>query len=138
MLALAKSASRGKFLRKVKSNSIFVRPLFKSFYYAFVMFETIEMAKKAADEHRYPRIKGDLMSRALPYNSHAIRGEPGGKDIQSTSVFVKGFEKMKWTHEDLHAKFCQYGKIQSCKVSVDNDHNFLGFGFIQFCKLEEA
>jgi hypothetical protein len=102
------------------------------------MFETIEMAKKAAEEHKYPRIKGGLMCRALPYNTHAIRGEPGGKDVQSTSIFIKGFEKMKWTHEDLHAKFCEYGKIQSCKVSVDHDHKFLGFGFIQFCKLEEA
>ena len=137
MSDLARSASRGKFTF-AKKNSINFRPLFKSFYYAFVMFETIEAAKKAAEEHRYPIIKGGCMSRALPYNNHALRGEPGGKDIQSTSVFVKGFEKMKWTHADLHQKFCQYGKIQSCKVSVDPEHNFLGFGYIQYCRLEEA
>ena len=102
------------------------------------MFDTIENAKRAVEEHRYPRIKGGMMSRALPYNLHAIRGEPGGKDVQSTSIFVKGFDAMKWTHEDLYVKFCQFGKILSCKVSVDPEHNFHGFGYIQYSKIEEA
>lgn len=102
------------------------------------MFETIEAAKKATEELRFPRIKNGKMSRALPYNMHAVRGEPGGKDVQSTSIFVKGFKGMNWTHEDLYAKFCTYGKILSCKVSVDPEHNFLGFGYIQFSKIEEA
>ena len=26
----------------------------------------------------------------------------------------------------------------SCKVSVDPEHNFLGYGYIQFSKIEEA
>jgi polyadenylate-binding protein len=114
------------------------RSLFKNYYYAFVMFETIEAAKKATEELRFPRINGTKMCRALPYNMHAVRGEPGGKDVQSTSIFVKGFEQTKWTHEDLYAKFCTYGKILSCKVSIDLQHNFLGFGYIQFSKIEEA
>ena len=114
------------------------RPLFKPFYYAFVMFDTIENAKRAIEEHRYPRIKAGLMSRALPYNLHAVRGEPGGKDVQSTSIFVKGFDRVNWTHEDLYAKFCEFGKILSCKVSVDADHKFLGFGYVQYSKIEEA
>jgi hypothetical protein len=70
------------------------------------------------------------MSRALPYNLHAMRGEPGGRDVMSTSIFVKGFELMKWNHEDLYAKFCEFGKILSCKVSIDSNHSFLGFGYI--------
>jgi RNA recognition motif-containing protein len=78
------------------------------------------------------------MCRALPYNLHAVRGEPGGKDVQSTSIFVKGFEKVNWTHEDLYAKFCEFGKILSCKVSIDTDHKFLGFGYVQYSKIEEA
>jgi len=45
---------------------------------------------------------------------------------------------MKWTHEDLYAKFFKFGQILSCKVSVDPSHNFLGFGYIQYQKLEEA
>lgn len=106
------------------------RSLFKNHYYAFVMFETIEDAKKATEELKFPRIKDGKMSRVLPYNTHASRGEPGGKDVQSTSIFVKGFEKMKWSHEDLYARFCTYGKILSCKVSTDADLNFLGFGYI--------
>lgn len=114
------------------------RPLFKNFYYAFLMFESIEHSKKAAEEFRFPVIKGDKMSRALPYNLHAVRGEPGGKDVQSTSIFVKGFENMNWSHEDLYAKFCSYGKILSCKVSIDGEHNFLGYGYVQFSKIEEA
>lgn len=114
------------------------RPLFKHFYYAFVMFDTIENAKRAIEEHRYPQIKGGAMSRALSYNLHAIRGEPGGKDVQSTSIFIKGFEYGKWSHEDLYAKFCSFGKILSCKVSIDTSHNFLGFGYVQYSKIEEA
>lgn len=114
------------------------RPLFKNFYYAFVMFESIENAKKAATEFRFPRIKGGLMSRALPYNLHAIRGEPGGRDVQTTSIFVKGFEKLRWNTEDLYAKFCDFGKILSCKVSIDLEHKFLGYGYIQFSKIDEA
>lgn len=102
------------------------------------MFESIENAKKAAAEFRFPRIKGPLMSRALPYNLHAIRGEPGGRDVQTTSIFVKGFQALKWNHEDLYAKFCEFGKILSCKVSVSAEHEFLGYGYIQFSKIEEA
>jgi len=45
---------------------------------------------------------------------------------------------MKWTHEDLYAKFCTFGKILSCKVSCDHNHEFHGFGYIQFSKIEEA
>jgi RNA recognition motif-containing protein len=45
---------------------------------------------------------------------------------------------LKWSHEDLYAKFCEFGKILSCKVSVDGEHNFLGYGYIQFSKIEEA
>ena len=56
------------------------RPLFKNFYYAFVMFDSIENAKKATEEFRFPKIKG-VMARALPYNMHAVKGEPGGKDV---------------------------------------------------------
>lgn len=102
------------------------------------MFDTIENAKRAIEEHRYPKIKGEYMSRALSYNLHAIRGEPGGKDVQSTSIFIKGFEYGTWTHEDLYAKFCSFGKILSCKVSIDTSHNFLGFGYVQYAKIEEA
>jgi polyadenylate-binding protein len=114
------------------------RPLFKSFYYAFVQFDSIENAKKAAADFRFPVIKGGHMSRVLPYNMHALRGEPGGRDMQSTSVFVKGFEKAKWNHADLYAKFCTFGKIISCKVSQSPDHQFLGYGYVQYSKLEEA
>jgi polyadenylate-binding protein len=113
------------------------RPLFRSFYFAFVMFETIDHARKAAAEHKFPVIKEGKMSRVLPYNTNAIRGDHG-KDIQSSSVFVKGFESTKWTHADLYSKFCEFGTIISCKVSIDEEHNFLGFGYIQFSKLEEA
>jgi len=114
------------------------RPLFKNFYYAFVQFETIENAKKAIQDFRFPCIKRGLMSRALPYNLHAMRGEPGGRDMQSTSIFVKGFEKLKWNHADLYAKFCTFGKIISCKVSIGPDHQFLGYGYVQYSQIEEA
>ena len=80
------------------------------------MFETIEHAKKAVTQHMFPRVKDGKMSRALPYNSYAVRNENGGKDIQSTSVFVKGFQSLNWNHSDLYSKFCEYGKIISCKV----------------------
>lgn len=101
------------------------------------MFESIENARRAAEEYRYPCIKEDTMSRALPYMNHSRR-DAGKTDFQSTSIFVKGFQKLKWTHVDLYSKFCTFGKIISSKVSVGPDHKFLGFGYVQYSKLEEA
>ena len=95
------------------------RNMFKNFNHAYVMFESIDQAQKALDEFKFPQIKDGKMSRALPYSMNQIGGELGGKDVESTSIFIRGFEKMKWNHSDLYAKFCTFGKIQSCKVSID-------------------
>ena len=123
----------------MNSTSVFYRPLFKNYYYAFVCFSTIDDAKRVIEQHRYPRLVEGSISRALPYMTAARRAEYGNQhDIQNNSIFVKGFEKANWNHEDLYAKFCSYGKIISCKVSVLDDFKFLGHGFIQFSKMEEA
>ena len=113
------------------------RPYFKPFYYAFVQFDTIENARKAAEEYRFPCFKSGMMSRVQPFNAHA-RQQAGRNDLQNTQIFVKGFDKLGWTHADLYSKFCVFGKIVSCKVSLGPDHKFHGFGYIQFSKLEEA
>lgn len=114
------------------------RPLFKPFYFAFVLFDTIENAKKAIEVYRYPIFKEGMMSRAGPFSQHVRRDNSNNTDFQSCSVYVKGFEKLGWNHEDLYAKFCTYGRIISCKVSISPEHKFNGYGYIQYSKLEEA
>ena len=127
------------------------RPLFKNFYYAFVMFDTIENAKRAMEEHRFPMIKGDRMSRAdthpglwLYLTTCTLSEESQVAKISKPPPFSSRASRKSSqvvtsrSHVDLYAKFCSYGKILSCKVSINPDHEFLGFGYIQFSKIEEA
>ena len=73
--------------------------------------------------------------RALPYSTQKFEI---GNEVQNNSVFVKGFGKLGWNHEDLYSKFCTIGKIISCKVSSKENYEFLSHGYIQFSKMEEA
>lgn len=36
-----------------------------------------------------------------------------------------------WTHDDLYQAFEKFGKIISCKVSIDADFNSRQYGFVQ-------
>lgn len=54
------------------------RPLFKTFYYAFIQFQKLDHANKALAEFRFPEF-GGVKCRALPFNKQAIHSTEGGK-----------------------------------------------------------
>jgi len=63
---------------------------------------------------------------------------PSLSESGKTSLFVKGFQDLHWTHADLHAAFEKFGRIESAKVSIDKDHVCRGYGFVRFKTHEEA
>ena len=87
------------------------------------------------EELKFPFIKG-VQCRVLPYNFKFAKVQSkndsasGSSDEKATYVFVKGFFKAKWTHEDLYKAFSTFGVILSAKVSIDKLHVSKGFGYI--------
>jgi RNA recognition motif-containing protein len=61
-----------------------------------------------------------------------VRAHGSELDRKDCHIFVKGFLKANWTHEDLHNAFAPFGKIASAKVSITNEHVCKGYGYIQF------
>ena len=56
----------------------------------------------------------------------------------SEYIFVKGFQKQRWTHSNLYKAFETFGPILSAKVSMDKNHQSKGYGYIQYEKNEDA
>ena len=86
------------------------RYLFKNFYFAFVSFKDPAHAKKAINELRYPVIRG-FQCRVLPYSLKFAKvqsisaGDSSASNERNTYIFVKGFSKAKWSHQDLFNAF---------------------------------
>ncbi len=99
------------------------------------------IAKRALEEMRYPSIKG-VQCRVLPYSQKFAKLQSKAGDGQTeereTYIFVKGFQRARWLHSDLHKAFEKFGSILSAKVSIDKNHMSKGFGYIQFESKEQA
>lgn len=98
------------------------------------------LAKKAAEELRFPKVKGKVC-RVVPYSQKfsIIRSKDDPHDEEAKAlIFVKGFKRASWTHEDLYNAFRQFGNIVSAKVSQDHTHKSKGFGYVQFESASEA
>jgi RNA recognition motif-containing protein len=67
----------------------------------------------------------------------SVKDELSEKENKS-SLFVKGFGSLNWSHLDLHQAFKKFGSIVSSKVSIDKDHKSKGFGYITFEKEDDA
>ena len=89
------------------------------------------IAHKLSEEIRFPVLRGQVC-RALPYERDLSR-----KLDLETSLFIKGFDK-KWTHIDLFKVFQEFGDIKSCKVSLGENHQSRGYGFVQYSSESEA
>jgi polyadenylate-binding protein len=68
----------------------------------------------------------------LPYEK-----EFNKKVDSNVSIFVKGFHK-QWTHKILYDHFKEFGEIVSSKISIDQNHDARGYGFVQFEKEESV
>lgn len=63
----------------------------------------------------------------MPYDKELLRQNcPPGSNI-----FVKNLPD-DWTHKDLHKTFSRFGEIVSARVSIKEDYNSRGFGFVAF------
>ncbi|CDW81947.1 polyadenylate-binding cytoplasmic and nuclear [Stylonychia lemnae] len=87
---------------------------------------------KAFETYRYPIIRGKC-SRILEYSLKLTKApcKDMPYDLQDSYLFVKGFQSLNWTHQNLYDNFKVFGDIVSCKVSIDKDHNCKGYGYIQ-------
>jgi hypothetical protein len=83
------------------------------------------------DLYRYPVIKGK-MCRLLPYSTKFATASLKDKQHEdgTLDLFVKGFIKLNWTHQDLYNEFSQFGKVVSAKISVDKEHKSRGYGYV--------
>jgi len=101
------------------------RPALKYFYYAFCRFPDIIQARKLLQEIKFPEMHGKVC-RALPYDKELLRN-----CTPKSNLFVKGFGA-HWSHRDLYEQFVKYGAIVSARVSIKNDYESRGYGFVQF------
>lgn len=127
-MATARSFLRGKSFRL---RLILSRPALKYFYYAFCRFPDIMQARKLVNEIKYPELHGKVC-RALPYDKDLLRN-----CVPKANVFVKGFGS-EWSHKDLHDSFARFGQIVSARVSIKNDYESRGYGFVQFTQSQPA
>lgn len=65
------------------------------------------------------------MCRLLPYNKELL------KNIDGLSVFVKNLPP-SYTHKDLFELFSSVGAIKSCKISLNENHQNNGFGYVAY------
>jgi RNA recognition motif. (a.k.a. RRM, RBD, or RNP domain) len=126
-LVTVKSFSKGKIFLILT----FCRPALKYFYYAFCRFPDIIQARRLLNDIKFPELHGKVC-RALPYDKELLRScEP------KSNVFVKGFS-VHWSHKDLHKAFEQFGQIVSSRVSIKDNYESRGFGFVQFANASSA
>jgi len=77
---------------------------------------------------RFIDIKGQVC-RFLPYDRDLFKRGPQGDDKAFCNLFVKGLPN-SWTHRDLYNAFKVFGEILSSRVSINENYESRGFGFI--------
>lgn len=115
--------------------------------FAFINFESPEMARKATDEMNGKEIEGKAVfvgraqkksEREMELRSkfEAMKMERMQK-LQGVNLYVKNLSD-DIDDDKLREEFLAYGTITSCKIMRDDKGQSRGFGFVCFTQPEEA
>ncbi|CAI0452707.1 unnamed protein product [Linum tenue] len=99
--------------------------------YAYVNFSTLEQARQAMEATNHRVVNGKAI-RVMEAQSNAETRTSG-----IGNIFVKNLHD-SIDNAKLEEIFSKYGRILSCKVTVSEDGNSKGYGFVQFESPESA
>lgn len=96
---------------------------------AFVTFRSMEDARRIIDKYNYWNLhdREMILMLVVPYSSFP----------EDANLFVKNVPK-SFGNRRLYEIFKDFGPILSCKLSVDNEGESKGYGFVQFEDVESA
>jgi RNA recognition motif-containing protein len=106
----------------------------KPFYTAVIKIDNPEKFLEVAQKLRYFQLE-DKPCRALPYQTDLLGSNV--TRLQEQNLFVRKIPKNIHS-EGLEEMFKVYGKIISCKVSINEDYSSRGYGFVCFSDPDAA
>ena len=99
--------------------------------YAYVNFISMKDAERALETLNYTKIKNQEVRLSWKMRDPTLRKSGVG------NIFIKNLDKSVDTRA-LHDTFSQFGNIVSCKISIGDDNESRGYGFVQYQTKEEA
>eukprot|EP01092_Planopodium_desertum_P006116 TRINITY_DN2526_c0_g3_i1.p1 TRINITY_DN2526_c0_g3~~TRINITY_DN2526_c0_g3_i1.p1 ORF type:complete len:566 (+),score=150.86 TRINITY_DN2526_c0_g3_i1:61-1758(+) len=103
----------------------------RSLGYAYVNYHSAADADKALDSFNGFEIKGK------PCRVMWVQRDPSLRKSGVGNVFIKNLDK-KIDHKALYDTFSKFGAILSCKVSLGENNESKGFGFVHYERQADA